>query len=97
MKAQSILKQAESLERIVSLVGESELSQEDRMTYKRSKKIRNYFTQNFHTASNQTGVEGVYVPVEAVIKDVNSIIAGDLDDVSEEKFLYIGDLTTLKS
>lgn len=97
LKAQSILKQAESLERIVSLVGESELSQEDRMTYKRSKKIRNYFTQNFHTAENQTGVPGVYVKLGSVIKDVGAIIKGDYDDVSEEKFLYIGDLTSLKS
>jgi len=96
LKAQSILKQAESLERIVSLVGESELSQEDRMTYKRSKKIRNYLSQNFFTAQNQTGVEGVYVSTKDVIRDMKAIINGDYDEVSEDKFLYIGDLSKIK-
>lgn len=96
LKAQNVLKQAESLERIVSLVGEAELSQEDRLLYKRSKKIRNYFSQNFFTAEKQTGVAGVYVPVKNVIADVRGIISGDFDDVSEDKFLYIGDASKIK-
>ncbi len=96
LKAQNVLKQAESLERIVSLVGESELSQEDRLIYKRSKKIRNYFSQNFFTAEKQTGVTGVYVPVKNVITDVRGIINGDFDDISEDKFLYIGDTSKIK-
>lgn len=93
LKAQSVLKQAESLERIVSLVGEAELSQEDRMVYKRSKKIKNYFTQNFHTAENQTGVPGVFVKLEDAINDIQGILKGDYDDLSEDKFLYIGSLS----
>ncbi len=96
LKAQNVLKQAESLERIVSLVGESELSQEDRLLYKRSKKIRNYFSQNFFTAENQTGVKGVFVPVKDVISDVRGILNGDYDDISEDKFLYIGNTAAIK-
>lgn len=97
LRAQNILKRADALERIVSLVGESELSYEDRIIYKRSKKIRNYLTQNFFAAENQTGVPGVYVPISKVIEDIQSILGGKYDDVTEDKFLYIGDLSSIKT
>jgi F-type H+-transporting ATPase subunit beta len=85
-----LLKQSELLERIVSLVGESELSEEDRIIYQRAKKIRNYMTQNFFVAENQTGRKGVYVPVEETISVVKGILEGRYDDIPEDKFLYIG-------
>jgi F-type H+-transporting ATPase subunit beta len=92
INAQSILKKADSLQRIASLVGESELSYEDRQTYKRAKKIRNYLTQDFFTAEDQTGKPGAFVPLEKTLEDVNAIADGRLDDVTEDKFLYIGGL-----
>jgi F-type H+/Na+-transporting ATPase subunit beta len=85
-----LLKQSELLERIVSLVGESELSEEDRIIYQRAKKIRNYMTQNFFVAENQTGRKGVYVPVDETISVVKGILEGRYDDIPEDKFLYIG-------
>ena len=95
-EAKRILKQSELLERIVSLVGESELSEEDRAVYQRAKKIRNYMTQNFFVAENQTGRKGVYVPVEETISVVKSILEGRYDDISEDKFLYIGGSADVK-
>ncbi len=96
IKARNILKDAEDLSRIVSLVGESELSAEDRLTYKRAQKIRNYMTQSFSVAANQKGREGVYVPVEEAVKDLNDIILGNWDHVTEDQFLYITTTKDLK-
>lgn len=89
-KARSLLKKFELLERIVSLVGESELSEEDRIVYQRAKKIKNYMTQSFFVTSAQTGRKGVYVKVEDTVNDVKDIMDGKYDDVSEDKFRMIG-------
>ncbi|KKP86126.1 MAG: ATP synthase subunit beta [Candidatus Roizmanbacteria bacterium GW2011_GWA2_35_8] len=90
--AQSILKKSVSLERIVSLVGESELSAEDQVIYKRAKIIKNYMTQNFFVAQSQTGKKGDYIPVAQTVKDMIEIIDGKYDDRKPEEFLYIGEI-----
>jgi F-type H+-transporting ATPase subunit beta len=90
VEAQSLLKKALSLEKIVSLVGEGELSIEDQTVYRRAKKITNFMTQSFFVTENQTGRKGVYVPIADTIKDVKDIVDGKYDKVSDEKFLYVG-------
>lgn len=92
LEALSLLKKSLSLEHIVSLVGESELTADDKIIYLRAKKLRNYMTQSFFVASTQTGRPGTYVPAKATVKDVKRIIDGEFDAVSEEKFMYIGTL-----
>lgn len=92
IETQALLKKATSLEHIVSLVGESELSAEDKILFLRAKKVRNYMTQSFFVAQSQTGRMGKYVAAKNTIKDVNAIIQGEYDPISEEKFLYIGSL-----
>lgn len=96
LEAQRLIKHAESLERIVSLVGVSELSYDDRLLYKRAKKIRNYLTQNFFTAEDQTGKKGVFVPIKTTLADTEEIINGKYDDITEDKFLFISGLTDIK-
>jgi F-type H+/Na+-transporting ATPase subunit beta len=96
LATQALLKKGVSLEHIVSLVGESELSREDQIAYKRSKMIRNYMTQSFFVAEDQTGRPGKFVPLQTAIKDVQSIINGEFDSFSDEKFLYLGTLEELK-
>ncbi|MDP3941440.1 MAG: F0F1 ATP synthase subunit beta [bacterium] len=91
IKAQGILKQAVSLDHIASLVGESELSHEDQIIYRRAKILRNYMTQSFFVAASQTGRPGKYVPLETTVKDVTDILGGVYDSLSEEKFLYVGE------
>ena len=88
--AKSLLKQSELLERIVSLVGESELSEEDRILYQRANKLRNYMTQSFFVTEKQTGRKGAYVAVEDTVKDVKDIIEGKYDHISEDRFMFIG-------
>ncbi len=88
--AQNLLKEAVELERIVSLVGEAELSPEDKLKYKRARKLRNYMTQPFYVAESQTGRPGAYVTRLTAVEDVNDILNGKYDEIPEEKFLYIG-------
>lgn len=97
LKAQNLLKQAISLERIVSLVGESELSPEDRITYERAKKLKNFLTQSFFVVEDQTGRKGKHVKRQTTVSDVGDIIEGKYDDVSDDKFLFIGSAKEAKN
>lgn len=95
IETRQLLKQAASLERIVSLVGESELSKQDQTFFHRARKIRNYMTQNFFSAQEQLGQGGNYIPLKTTLADVRSILDGKYDSMPEEKFLYIGDMKDL--
>lgn len=90
VRAQNLLKKAISLERLVSLVGESELSSQDKIEFHRFKLLRNYMTQNFFTAEKQTGRKGGYIPLSTVIADVGDILNGKYDTLTDEKMLYVG-------
>lgn len=95
IQASALLKKGVSLERIVSLVGEAELSGDDQIQFRRAKKLRNYMTQSFFVAENQTGRKGVFVRLEQAIADVKAILAGQVDQIPEENFMYIGSLKDL--
>jgi F-type H+-transporting ATPase subunit beta len=97
LSAKNILKKAETLERIVSLVGESELSKEDQITYLRARRVKNFMTQNFFVAEGQRGQKGTYVPIETTLKDVNGIIMGKYDKIPEDAFLYISSIGDIKN
>ncbi len=90
VRAQVTLNKAESLERMVALVGESELSAENQLLYKRAKKIKNFMTQNFFVAEEQTGKKGVFVKLADTVAGVAAILDGKYDQMEEDKFLYIG-------
>ena len=94
--AQSMLKKAESLERMVSLVGEAELSPENQLLYRRVKKLKNFMTQTFFVAEEQTGRAGKYVPLTTTVQDAHDILTGKYDQVGEDKFLYIGSASEIK-
>ena len=91
--ARNILQKAKNLDRIVSLIGYSELSLEDQVVYKRSQLLRNYMTQNFLATAKQTGRERDYVKMQDTIKDVMGIVEGRYDTEIPENFLYIGKIT----
>ena len=78
-------------------MGESELSAEDLTLYQRAKKIKNFMTQNFFAAEAQTGRKGQFVPLKTTIEDVNKILTGSLDTVPEDRFLYIGSTSEIKT
>lgn len=93
MQAQQLLKKAMTLERVVSLIGESELSASDRQLYRRAEIMKYYMTQNFFVTKGQTGKEGVYVPRDTTIADVETILSGRYDDAPAQTFAYIGSLS----
>lgn len=91
LHAQSVMKKAVSLERIVSLIGEAELNTADQVLYKRAKMLRAYFTQSFFTVEKQTGRSGKFVPLETTVKDTSDIMNGIYDQLTEDKFMFIGE------
>ena len=95
-RAQAMMKLADGLERMVALVGESELSAENQLLFKRARKIKNFMTQAFFVAAMQTGRPGQFVPVTDTVTDVANIMEGKFDSVPEEKFLYIGSAREIK-
>ncbi len=97
LEAQALLKRALSLERIVSLIGESELSADDQVVYKRSKFLKNYMTQNFTVVETQTEKKGVFVSVKDTVADVRAILDGAIDKLKPEDVLFIGTLKDVES
>lgn len=85
-----MLNQYERLARIVTIIGESELSAQDRTIYERAMRLRNYMTQLTVTAEEQTGLPGVFVSRADTVSDVEAILEGKFDSIPPEKFMYIG-------
>ena len=90
--AQALLKKAVALDRIVSLIGESELSSDDQTVYKRAKMLKNFMSQNFTVVETQTEKKGVFVKREDTVNDMRAILDGKVDDLAPEDFMYIGTL-----
>jgi len=89
------LNKFERLSRIVAIVGEEELSSENQKMYQRAKKLLNYMTQSLSTTAIYNATPGVYIKRDVVVKDVQAILDGKVDDIPAEKFLYIGDLESI--
>ena len=86
------LSRYEELEEIIAVLGIDELSEEDKMIFYRSRKLRNYFTQPLFVSENFTGIKGKMVDIEDTLKDVEDILNGKYDNIDEEKLLYRGKL-----
>lgn len=93
---QQILTRYNQLQRIVAILGESELSPGDQMIYGRAKKLVNYMTQPLFVTESQTGKKGQYVDRQTTINDIKVILSGQVDKIDGEKFLYIGSLKSAK-
>lgn len=96
LEAKQLLEKYDDLRRIVSILGEAELSIKNRIAYRRARRLLNFMSQNLFVVSDQTGIPGEYVIREKTIEGVKKILKGELDSISEEKLLNIGDLDDLK-
>ena len=67
-----------------------ELSDEDKLTVSRARKIQRFFSQPFSVAEQFTGMEGKYLPVKETIRGFKEILEGKHDDIPEQAFLYVG-------
>ena len=97
LDAQALLKKAKALERIVALIGESELSADDQLVFRRAKMLKNYMTQNFTVVEKQTEKKGVNVALKDTVADVRAILDGKVDPLKPEDFLFIGTLKDIES
>ena len=91
-EALEVLDRYERLSRVAAIIGEAELSPHDQLTYQRAKKLLNYLTQPFFVTEKQSSRLGVFVTKEQTVRDIGLILAGEFDEVPEERFLYIGSL-----
>jgi len=85
-----ILQRYKDLQDIIAILGLDELSDEDKLSVSRARKIQRFFSQPFHVASQFTGREGKYVKLEDTIKGFKEIIEGKHDDVPEQAFFMAG-------
>jgi F-type H+-transporting ATPase subunit beta len=87
---QRVLQTYKSLQDIIAILGMDELSEEDRLTVARARKIQRFLSQPFHVAEVFTGTPGVFVNLEDTIKGFRGIVAGDHDDLPESAFYMVG-------
>ena len=93
---QRILQRYKELQDIIAILGIEELSEEDRQTVARARKIQRFLSQPFFVAETFTGRSGEYVPLAETIKGFAAIIAGDYDDVAEQEFYMKGSIDQVK-
>ncbi len=87
---QSILQRYNELQDIIAILGMDELSDEDKLTVSRARKIQRFLSQPFSVAEQFTGMEGKYVPLKETIRGFKEIIEGKHDDLPESAFLFVG-------
>jgi F-type H+-transporting ATPase subunit beta len=87
---QRVLQTYKSLQDIIAILGMDELSEEDKLTVARARKIQRFLSQPFHVAEVFTGTPGVFVNLDDTIKGFKGIVAGDYDDMPESAFYMVG-------
>lgn len=89
-RVQEYLQKYKELQDIIAILGMEELSEEDKTTVFRARKIEKFLSQPFHVAEMFTGLKGVYVPVAETVKGFKAILDGEVDDVPEAAFFNAG-------
>ena len=89
-KVIEILERYKELSDIIAILGMDELSEEDKKTVERARKIRNFLSQPFHVASRFNGIPGIYVKIADTVRSFKEILDGKADDLPEAAFLYVG-------
>ena len=89
-EVQEILQKYKELQDIIAILGMEELSEEDKVTVYRARKVQKFLSQPFHVAENFTGVPGKYVPLKETIRGFKAIINGEMDEYPEAAFFNVG-------
>ncbi|MCI7248969.1 MAG: F0F1 ATP synthase subunit beta [Clostridiales bacterium] len=87
---QEVLQRYNELQDIIAILGMDELSDEDKLTVNRARKIQRFLGQPFSVASQFTGMEGKYVPIKETIRSFKEILEGKHDEIPEQMFLFCG-------
>ncbi len=87
---QQVLQRYRELQDIIAIMGMDELSDDDKQTVYRARKIQNFMSQSFHVAEQFTGLKGKYVPLKETLRGFKMILDGECDDLPESAFLMVG-------
>ncbi|MEQ1785838.1 MAG: F0F1 ATP synthase subunit beta [Acidimicrobiales bacterium] len=96
-RVQEILQRYKELQDIIAILGLDELSEEDRITVARARKIQRFLSQPMFVAKNFTGLDGVFTPVEETVDSFEQLVNGDLDDLPEQAFLNVGGADSVRA
>ena len=91
-EVQSTLQKYQELQDIIAILGMDELSDEDKQTVERARRIQFFLSQNFHVAEQFTGQKGSYVPVKTTVSDFRDILDGKYDHIPEDAFRLVGSM-----
>jgi F-type H+-transporting ATPase subunit beta len=89
-RVKEILQRYKELQDIIAILGMDELSDEDKLTVNRARRVQRFLSQPFTVAEQFTGIKGVMVPIEDCIKGFKMILDGEVDDLPEQAFLNVG-------
>ena len=87
-----LLQRYKELQDIIAIMGMDELSEQDKLTVSRARKVQRFLSQPFHVAEQFTGYEGKYVPLKETIRGFREIVEGKHDDIPESAFLFAGSI-----
>jgi F-type H+-transporting ATPase subunit beta len=96
LRVQEALQRYRELQDIIAILGMDELSEEDRLTVHRARRIQRFLSQPMFTAEIFSGIPGRYVKVEDTIASFKAIVDGEVDDLPENAFFMVGDLSEAK-
>ena len=91
-----VLQRYKELQDIIAILGVDELSEEDRLIVSRARKIEKFLSQPFFVGEVFTGIPGVNVPVQETVDSFEMLVNGDLDDIPEQAFLYVGGVDSVR-
>ena len=92
MRVQQILQRYKELQDIIAIMGMDELSEEDKLTVNRARKIQRFLSQPFSVAEQFTGMQGKYVPLKETVRGFKEILDGSCDTLPESAFLFVGSI-----
>jgi F-type H+-transporting ATPase subunit beta len=87
---QQVLQRYKELQDIIAIMGMDELSEEDKLTVNRARKVQRFLSQSFHVAEQFTGMPGQYVPLKETLRGFRMILEGECDSIPESCFLFAG-------
>ena len=87
---QQVLQRYKELQDIIAIMGMDELSEDDKITVNRARKVQRFLSQSFHVAEQFTGMEGKYVPLKETLRGFKMILNGECDSIPESCFLFAG-------
>jgi F-type H+-transporting ATPase subunit beta len=95
LRVQEILQRYKELQDIIAILGIDELSEEDKLTVSRARKIQRFLSQPFFVGEVFTGLKGIYVPIEETVESFEAVASGELDEVPEQAFFNVGGVETV--